>query len=70
MVLVLIVKDTTSHRQRRMNAWTRNAPPTNDWMIKETARIVKSIPILPKMVEHVRPDAMMTTRLFKRMGNA
>ena len=39
-------------------------------MIKVFARIVKSGLIHQKMEEHVRPDAMMTIRLFKKMGNA
>ena len=38
-------------------------------MIKVFARIVKSALIHQKMEEHVRPDAMMTTRLSRKTAN-
>ena len=53
-----------------MDVKTKNALSINDWMIKETVKIAKWVPILQKMAKPAKPYAMMTPRLFKKMGNA
>ena len=62
LVRVKNVKSTFSRQQRRMGVMTRNAPPINDWMTVETAKIAKSGPIRLKMVRPANPDAMPNTR--------
>ena len=67
--IVKNVISTTFLQRPKMNAWTRNVPPINDWMIKETVKIARSVPILQKMAKPAKLYAMMTPRLFRKMGN-
>ena len=51
-----------------MDVMIKLATLMRDLMIKEIVKIAKSaLTHKKKMVEHVKPDAMMTTRLSKRM---
>ena len=62
LVSVKSVQSIFSHQQTRMGVMKRNEPPINDWMIAETAKIVKSAHIRLKMVRLVNSDAMPTIK--------
>ena len=69
MVSAKNVTSTNSHQQTKMGVMLKVAPPINDWITLEIARIVKSAIIHQKMVRHVRPDVMKTTRSSMRKEN-